>query len=50
MKVYQIPKQAKEKLFFNLGPSNDWRKLLDGKIKIKLEKAFAKEMIELEYL
>ena len=43
-------KTGKRKTFFNLGPSNDWRKLLDEKIKIKLEKAFAKEMIELEYL
>ena len=43
-------KTGKRKTFFNLGPSNDWRKLLDEKIKIKLEKAFEKEMIELEYL
>jgi hypothetical protein len=33
-----------------LGPSNDWRRLLDAKIKIKLEKAFEKEMVELGYL
>ena len=43
-------KTGKRKTFFNLGPSNDWRRLLDGKIKIKLEKAFEKEMIELGYL
>ena len=36
--------------FFNLGPKNDWRNLLDNKIKIKLEKAFEKEMEELKYL
>ena len=36
--------------FFNLGPKNDWRKLLDNKIKIQLEKAFKKEMEELKYL
>ena len=36
--------------FFNLGPKNDWRKLLDSKIKIKIEKAFKKEMEELKYL
>ena len=36
--------------FFNLGPKNDWKKLLDKKIKIKLEKAFKKEMEELKYL
>ena len=43
-------KTGKRKTFFNLGPGNDWRRLLDDKIKIKLEKAFEKEMIELEYL
>ena len=43
-------KTGKRKTFFNLGPSNNWRRLLDDKIKIKLEKAFEKEMIELEYL
>ena len=43
-------KTGKRKTFFNLGPVNDWRRLLDDKIKIKLEKAFEKEMIELEYL
>ena len=43
-------KTGKRKPFFNLGPGNDWRRLLDDKIKIKLEKAFEKEMIELEYL
>jgi len=36
--------------FFNLGPKNDWRKLLDSKIKVKIEKAFKKEMEELKYL
>ena len=36
--------------FFNLGPKNNWRKLLDNKIKIQLEKAFKKEMEELKYL
>ena len=43
-------KTGKRKTFFNLGPGNDWKRLLDDKIKIKLEKAFEKEMIELEYL
>ena len=36
--------------FFNLGKKNDWKILLDNKIITKLEKAFEKEMIELEYL
>ena len=44
------PKTGKRKIFFNLGPSNDWRRLLNDKIQIKLEKAFEKEMVELEYL
>ena len=43
-------KTGKRKTFFNLGPSNDWKRLLDDKIKIKIEKAFEKEMVELEYL
>ena len=43
-------KTGKRKIFFNLGPNNDWRRFLDDKIKIKLEKAFEKEMIELGYL
>ena len=36
--------------FFNLGSQNDWRKLLDKKIRIKFETAFKKEMEELHYL
>ena len=41
---------GKRKNFFNLGPKNDWRKLLDKKNKDKIEKNFEKEMIELGYL
>ena len=41
---------GKRKNFFNLGPKNDWRKLLDKRIKDKIEKNFEKEMIELGYL
>ena len=36
--------------FFNLGPKNDWKKLLDPEIRKKIEDAFKKEMIELKYL
>ena len=44
-------KKTGEKIpFFNLGPKNDWKKLLDPKIKEKIEKAFKKEMTELNYL
>ena len=43
--------QTKEKIpFFNLGPKNEWKKLLDLEIIKKIEKAFKKEMKELEYL
>ena len=43
-------KDGKRKVFFNLGPKNDWRRLLDEKNKDKIEQNFKKEMIELGYL
>ena len=43
-------KEGKRKNFFNLGPKNDWRRLLDEKNRYKLEQNFKKEMIELGYL
>ena len=36
--------------FFNLGPKNDWKKLLNKEIIKKIETAFKKEMLELGYL
>tara|TARA_B100001564_G_C20626293_1_gene664857 strand:- start:373 stop:1170 length:798 start_codon:yes stop_codon:yes gene_type:complete len=36
--------------FFNLGAKNDWKKILDPEIKLKIEKNFKKEMKELGYL
>lgn len=43
--------ETKEKIpFFNLGPKNDWKKLLDLELIKKIEKAFKKEMKELDYL
>ena len=39
----EIDKDGKKIPFFNLGPGNDWRRLLDDKIKIKLEKALKKK-------
>ena len=36
--------------FFNLGVKNDWKKLLDVKIKNSLEKELTNEMKELNYL
>ena len=43
-------KTGKRKIFFNLGPKNDWKKILNKKNKDKIEKAFSKEMEELGYL
>ena len=36
--------------FFNKGPSNDWTKVLDKKIRDDIEKIFYKEMKELGYI
>ena len=44
------PKTGEAIPFFNLGPENDWKSLLDNKIKKKIEISFEKEMIELGYL
>ena len=44
-------KKTGEKIpFFNLGPKNDWKTMLDPEVRIKIEKAFQKEMKELNYL
>ena len=43
-------KTGKRKIFFNLGPKNDWRRYLDEKNKEKIETNFYNEMKELEYL
>ena len=43
-------KTGKRKPFFNLGPDNDWRRILDDKNREKIEKHFKKEMLELGYL
>ena len=43
-------KTGKKIPFFNLGPKNDWKKMLDEKIRNKIEAAFKKEMVELGYL
>ena len=39
-----------KKKFFNLGPSNDWKKLLDKDIRLEIEEKFKGEMLELGYL
>ena len=41
---------GEKKPFFNLGPDNNWKKILDSKVRIKIEKAFRDEMEELGYL
>lgn len=38
------------KKFFKLGPNNNWEKLLDSQIRVKIEKTFENEMKELQYL
>ena len=37
-------------LFFNLGPENDWKKILETKISNQIETSFEKEMKRLSYL
>lgn len=44
------PTTGKKKTFFNLGKKNNWKKLIDPKIKEKIENAFKEEMKELGYL
>ena len=43
-------KTGERKVFFNLGPKNDWRIMLDDKNREKIEKNFKDEMLELGYL
>ena len=42
-------KTGKKRAFFNLGPDNDWKKILDKNLKIKLSKIFEKDIKELSY-
>jgi len=39
-----------KKKFFNLGPDNNWKKLLDKNIRLEIEEKFKGEMLELGYL
>ena len=43
-------KTGEKKIFFNLGPDNDWRKILKKENSNKIEKLFRSEMTELGYL
>ena len=45
-----IDDKGKRINFFNLGPNNNWKKLLNKNIIDKIEKRFSKEMGELGYL
>ena len=49
--VEAVPsKNNKDKIpFFNLGPDNDWKKILDKNQQIKLNDTFEKDLIELGY-
>ena len=46
----KIDNTGKKIPFFNLGPKNDWKKILNLKIQKKIEDVFKEEMIELNYL
>ncbi len=41
---------GKKRIFFNLGPNNNWKKILKKKNSTKIEKLFTNEMKELGYL
>ena len=43
-------KTGEIKQFFNLGPANDWSKLLKDDVKESIEKEFKNEMRELGYI
>ena len=45
----KIHKENKN-LFFNLGPKNNWEKLIDKNLCYEIEKEFVKEMSELGYI
>ncbi len=45
-----LDKNKKPIPFFDLGPQNNWKKILEKEVIKKIEKAFEKEMIELDYL
>jgi len=48
---YGFKEAASKKIkFFNLGPKNNWKNIIDEKLIYKIEKNFKKEMKELNYL
>ena len=46
----KIPENKKRKKFFNLGPGNNWKKILDKKFVNEIENSFKDEMKELGYI
>jgi hypothetical protein len=49
--VEAVPSKKNEEkiVFFNLGPDNDWRKILDKDEQVKLTDIFKEDLIELGY-
>ena len=46
-----IDKKIGKKIkFFNKGKKNEWKNILDYKIRIEIEKKFKNEMSELKYI
>ena len=46
-----MSKKEKKKIsFFNLGPKNDWTKILDKNLTEKIEQAFEESMKDLNYI
>ena len=43
-------KIGKKIKFFNKGKKNEWKNILDYKIRIEIEKKFKNEMSELKYI
>jgi len=49
-KKFKIKKILKKIKFFNKGKKNEWKNILDYKIRIEIEKKFKNEMSELKYI
>ncbi len=47
--VNSLKNKKKKITFFNLGPDNDWKKILDKNLQVKLSKIFEKDIKELSY-
>ena len=47
---HQEEDKNKKVSFFHLGPKNDWKKILNSDLKLKIEKAFEQDLKELSYL